>query len=262
MTNSRVIGCISAKGGVGKTTTAINLAAALNFFGKEVTLLDANLTTPDVGVYLGFPIPAVTLHDVLKGKKETHEAVMNHKSGVKILPASISIRDAKKFDHSKLDGVISDLHNKSDFIIVDSSPGMSKDAITTIRAMHEVIIVTSPEMPAVTDALKTVKLCKELKKTVLGVLVTKTNAKNPDMSFKDIESILEIPIIGIIPEDRSVKFALASKEPVVNSHPKSAASVQYKRLAADIMGIKYNERIEMPGSNFFDGVLRYLGFKE
>jgi len=61
MAISRVIGCISAKGGVGKTTSAINLAAALHVFGKDVILVDANLTTPNVGVYLGVPIAPVTL---------------------------------------------------------------------------------------------------------------------------------------------------------------------------------------------------------
>ena len=60
MAVSRIIGCISAKGGVGKTTSAINLAAALNYFGKDVTLVDANLTSPNVGIYLGTPISPVT----------------------------------------------------------------------------------------------------------------------------------------------------------------------------------------------------------
>ena len=259
---TRVIGCMSAKGGVGKTTSAINLAVALNNFGKDVTLVDANLTTPDIGVYLGVPILPVTLHDVLRGKKEVHDALHIHKSGIKLLPASIAIKDAKKVDHSKLGSVLKDLEGHSDFIVVDGAPGLSKEAIEILKSMNEVLVITSPEMPAVTDALKTVKLCKDLKKEVLGVLVTKTNAKNPDMSLKDIESILEVPIIGIIPEDRAVKFALADNESVVHSHPKSAAAVQYKRLAADIMGIRYDEEIQAENSNFFNGLLKWFGFKD
>ncbi len=262
MAVSRIIGCISAKGGVGKTTTAINLAVALTYFGKNVTLIDANLTTPDVGVYLGVPISPVTLHDVLKGQKDAHQAVFQHKSGIKILPASISIKDAKRFDHHKLESVVRDLDGHSDFIIIDGSPGLNKESMSVIKALNEVIVVTSPEMPAVTNALKTVKLCKEHKKEVLGVLITKTNAKNPDMSMKDIENILEVPIIGFIPEDRAVKHALASKNPVVHSHPKSAAAVQYKKLAAELLGIRYNEKIEYANSGFFNGVLVWLGFRD
>src|SRR3989344_289365 len=262
MAVSRVIGCFSAKGGVGKTTSAINLAVALNHFGKKVTLVDANLTTPNIGVYLGHPINPVTLHDVLRGKKDTHEAVFHHKSGIKILPASISIKDARKVEHHKLDSVIRDLDGHSDFVIVDGAPGLTKEALASIKASDEVIVITSPEMPAVTDALKTVKVCKEMKKDVLGVLVTKTNAKNPDMSLKDIESILEVPIVGVIPEDRAVKYALVNKEPVVYSHPKSAASIQYKKLAADLLNLKYSEKIDVSNNAFFDGVLRWLGFKD
>lgn len=262
MAVSRVIGCISAKGGVGKTTSAINLTAALHHFGKRATVVDANLTTPNIGIYLGKPIVPVSLHDVLKGKKDAKDALIEHDSGFKILPASIAIKDAKKVDHSKLGAALRDLDGHSDFIVVDGAPGITKEALAAIKAVSDVIVITNPEMPSVTDTLKTVKLCREHKKDVLGALVTKTNAKNADMSLKDIENILEVPILGVIPEDRSVKFALANNKPVVHSHPRSAAAVQYKKLAADLLNMKYSERIEMGGSPFFDGFLKWLGFKE
>ena len=70
MSKTRFIGCLAAKGGVGKTTSSINLSAALGHFGKSVILVDGNLTTPNVGIYLGVPIAPVTLHDVLRGKKD------------------------------------------------------------------------------------------------------------------------------------------------------------------------------------------------
>ncbi|MBS3151799.1 cell division ATPase MinD [Candidatus Woesearchaeota archaeon] len=263
MAISRVIGCISAKGGVGKTTSAINLAAALHVFGKDVILVDANLTTPNVGVYLGVPIAPVTLHDVLRGKKDARDAVFQHRHGFKVLPASISVKDAKKVDPNKLDFVLKDIDGHSDFIILDGSPGLTKEALAVVKASNEVIIVTNPEMPAVTDALKTIKICRELKKEVLGVLVTKTNAKNADMPLKDIENILDVPVMGIIPEDRAVKFAVANKEPVVHNYPKSPAAVQYKKLAAELLNIKYSERIEpLNTGSFFDSILKWLGFKD
>ncbi len=262
MAASRVIGCISAKGGVGKTTSAINLSAALNYFGKDVVLVDANLTTPNVGIYLGVPVAPVTLHDVLRGKKDARDAIINHKTGIKVVPASISLKDSKKIDVQKLESAIEDLQGHGHFIILDGAPGITKEALAAIKSVDEVIVITNPEMAAVTDALKTVKLCKEMKKDVLGVLVTKTNVKNADIPLKTIESLLEVPVIGIIPEDRAVKFAIANKEPVVHSHPKSAAAVQYKKLAADLLGLKYSESIEHPANSFFDGVLVWLGFKD
>ncbi len=262
MSVSRIIGCISAKGGVGKTTSAVNLGVALNYFGKNVTVVDVNLTSPNLGVYLGMPVAPVTLHDVLRGKNDAREAVFPHRSGIKILPASIALKDAKKVDHTQLGNVLKDLDGHSDFIILDGSPGLSREALAGMKASDEILIITNPEMPAVTDALKTVKMCLELKKEILGVLITKTNSKNADMALKDIESILEIPIIGVIPEDRAVKFALANKESVVHVYPKSAAAVQYKKLAAELLNLKYNEHIELPAASFFNGVLKWLGVKD
>ncbi len=264
MAISKIIGCISAKGGVGKTTSAINLAAALNYFGKSVTLVDANLTTPNVGVYLGIPVAPVTLHDVLRGKNEIRQAVFQHKSGLRLVPASISIKDAKKVEPHKLANAVKDLDGHSDFIILDGSPGITRESMAVLRAANEVLIVTNPELASVTDALKTIKLCRELKRDIFGVVVTKTNAKNADMSIKSIEEMLEVPVVSVVPEDRAVKFAIANKEAVVHNYPRSAAAVQYKKLAADILNVKYSERIERvdSSSGAFDWFLRYIGFKD
>jgi len=262
MPKTRFIGCVAAKGGVGKTTSAINLGAALNFFGKKSIVVDANLTTPNVGIYLGVPIAPTTIHDVLRGKKEIRDAVYEHNNGLRIVPASIAIKDARKVDINRLPDAVSDLYGHSDFVIVDGCAGLTKESLGIIKSVNEVIIVTNPEMPSVTDALKTIKVCKELGKEVLGVLVTKTNSKNADMSLKDIENILETEIIGIIPEDRAIKFSQAQKEPVIYTHPKSVSAIQYKRLAADLLDVPYAENIKYESSSFGDWLLRWFGFKD
>ncbi len=262
MARTRFIGCFAAKGGVGKTTSAINLAAALNFHGKTAVLVDANISTPNVGLYLGIPIPPVTLHDVLANKNDINEAIYTHGSGLKVVPASIALKDSKKVDVNKIKGVVSELYGHSEFVIVDSPAGLGKETLSALKAVDEVLIITNPEMPAVTDALKTVKVCKELNKKVIGVVVNKTNSKNADMPMRDIEKILEIPIVGIIPEDRAVKFSQVRKEPVVHVYPNSAAAVQCKRLAADLSGAYYNEKVDLQEKGLVYGILRFLGFKD
>ena len=93
---TRYITCISGKGGVGKTSSSINLGAAFTYFGKDTTIVDANLTTPNVGVHLGVPIVPINLNHVLQGKNHISEAVYLHPAGIKIVPAGISVDELKK----------------------------------------------------------------------------------------------------------------------------------------------------------------------
>ena len=99
---SKFIVITSGKGGVGKTTTAVNLAVAMNSFDEDVTLVDVNLTTPNVGLHLGAPVVPVTLNHVLSGKADLADSIYEHESGTKIIPASLSIKELKKIDDENL----------------------------------------------------------------------------------------------------------------------------------------------------------------
>ena len=94
----KLIVITSGKGGVGKTTTAINLSAAMNYFKKDVLLIDGNLSTPNVGIYLGSPEVPVNLNHILSEKAEVYEAIYEHESGIKVIPSSVSIKELKKIN--------------------------------------------------------------------------------------------------------------------------------------------------------------------
>ncbi len=128
---ARIIVINSGKGGVGKTTTAINLGASLNKLGKEVVVLDANLNTPNVGLHLGAPIVPITLNHVLKGKSDIDEAIYEHASGTKIIPASLSVKELTKFNLKKFPQKIKNLKNHADFVIIDSAAGFGEEVIAT-----------------------------------------------------------------------------------------------------------------------------------
>lgn len=233
---TRLITITSGKGGVGKTTTAINLGAALNAFGKEVIILDANLTTPNVGLHLGAPIVPVSLNHVLLGKANISDAVYEHDSGTKIVPSSLSVRELKRLNHSKLKDVGKKLRKMADIILYDSAAGLGDEAIASIDSADEIILVTNPEIPAVTDALKASKLVEEMGKSVAGVIVTRYTGRKAEMPIENIKDMLELPILGVVPEDMSVKQSVLMKDALIHTHPKSKAAKAYRKLAARIIG--------------------------
>jgi septum site-determining protein MinD len=230
----RVISIISGKGGVGKTTTSINLAAYLNSLGLNVLLIDANISTPDVGLSLGAPVVPVTLQNVLSGKNNPEEAIYSHHSGTKVMLSSLSTSaDIKNLEKvtKKLTGF--------DFIIIDSAAGLGEDVISAIKASDECLIVTNPELTAVTGALKAIKTAEKLKKSILGILVTRKT--NSQFSLKNIKTMLDYPLIGIIPEDDRVKEAQLENDTLVN-FPRSKASKGYRKLALKLANYRDDEK--------------------
>ena len=178
---AKIIVITSGKGGVGKTTTAINLAAAMNYFGQDVLVIDANLSTPNVGINLNSPEVPINLNHILNGKAEVFEAVYEHDSGIKILPSSLSIKELKNLKPEKIKDFKKDFKKISDYVIVDSAAGLGIEASSAIELADELIIVTNPEMPALTDALKTVKFAEQMKKPIAGIIVTRVRNDNIEL---------------------------------------------------------------------------------
>ena len=237
---SKIIVIASGKGGVGKTVSAINLGAAMNYFNKNILVVDGNLTTPNVGIQLGSPEVPVNLNHVLLGKAEAFEAVYEHESGIKIIPSSLSIKELKKIKSSRLKGFKKDFKKISDIVIIDSAAGLGEEASSVMELADEVILITNPEMPAITDALKTIKLAEQMKKPVLGVVITKVRKDDIEMQPETVKEMLEVPIIGMVPHDMDVKRSLNLKDAVVNTHPKSKSARAYKEIAAKLLNVEYD----------------------
>ena len=240
----RIIVITSGKGGVGKTTTAINLGAAINYFGQEVLVVDGNLTTPNVGIHLGSPEVPVNLNHVLSNKAEMFEAVYQHDSGMKIIPSSLSLNELKRIKPERLKDYKKDFGKICDWVIVDSAAGLGHEALSAIGAADELIIVTNPEMPAITDALKTVKLAQEMRKPIMGIIITKVRKDDIEMHPDVVREMLEIPILGMVPYDLAVSESLNMRDAVVHTHPKSAPARAYKEIASRIMNIPYDSKLD------------------
>jgi len=233
---TRIISVLSGKGGVGKTTLVSNLGASLVKRGKNVIILDGNMTTPNLSLHLGIPFYPVTLHDVLNKKAPIEAAIYHHESGLRIIPASLSYEAVKDIDMEKFQATLLKLLGKADIVIVDAAAGLGREALAAMNVADDLIVVTNPELPAVTDALRTIKIAEEKGTKVLGVVVNRIRGLRHELSLNEIKSILEVPIIAAVPEDLAVPRSIAKRLPVVHHKPKSKASLEFQRLAAKIVG--------------------------
>lgn len=235
---TRVVTVTSAKGGVGKTTMTSNLGLALTQLGKSVIILDGNLTTPNLGLHLGISLFPKTLHDVLKNKAQIQEAVYTHPSGLRVIPAGLSLDDLRGINPKEFSRVISQLMGAAEIVIIDSAAGIGKETMLSLEVADDVIVVTNPELPAVTDALKIIKLSQELGAHLAGVVVNRRTGAKHELTNREIEAMLELPIVAEIPEDVHVPQAIAAKTPVVHHKPHAPSSHKIRKLAADLIGVE------------------------
>ncbi|MBU5678963.1 MAG: cell division ATPase MinD [Candidatus Aenigmatarchaeota archaeon] len=234
---TKIITIVSGKGGVGKTMVTANLGMALLEIGKDVTLIDGNLTTPNLGLHLGIPSFPNTLHDVLKGKVEIMDAVYEHDSGLKIVPAGLSVEHLKGIDPRRLSQVLLGLFGSTDIILIDAAAGIGREALAAIENSDEVLIVTNPELPAILDALKIHKITEEMGIETRGIVLNRISRKKHEMREEEITSLIELPILARIMEDENIKKAINQRLSIIQYKPYSYNSYEFRKLARIISGI-------------------------
>jgi septum site-determining protein MinD len=233
---AKIYAVVSGKGGVGKTTTTINLGTSLKKLGEDVVILDGNITTPNIGIHLGAPIVPTSLNHVLNNQAKLEDAIYEHESGTKIIPASLSLKETEKINYKRLPEITKKLKKISNHIFIDAAAGLGEEARASMISADEIIVVTNPEMSAVTDALKTIKLSEEMNKPVRGVIITRFRGARTEMPLSSIKDMLETPILGIIPEHEAIKESQVLKNAVVYTDPRSKSARQYIDSARRILG--------------------------
>ncbi len=225
---AKVIGVFSCKGGVGKTTTVANLGICLTqLMGNNVLAVDANLTSPNLGLHFGEFTPQVTIHDVLADETPIEKAVMRSHGLLVVLGSITYVEDIYLVD---LRGHLAPLKSKHKVILIDSAPGIGSESIAAIKACDEIIIVTNPHVPTIASTLKTLRTAERYKIPILGVIVNKVGGNPFDLSIKDVKKLLGWPIIATIPEDPKVYESTAVGVPVVRYAPQSPAAKEFRKL--------------------------------
>jgi len=229
MTN--ILAFVSIKGGVGKTTLALETAISLKkHFDKKVLLVDANFSAPNIGLYLDLTND-LTLHDALSGTLLHNTIYESH--GIDIIPASMYYN--QEVDIFKLKRLLTKYKPRYDFIIIDSSPNY-EELKPVIAAADKIFLVTSPDHVTLTTTLKAATIAKEQKTPIEGIIVNKIRSPKHEYNLKEIESLSEIPVLAKVKDHKIMVEALHKKTPISILDETNAISREIKNLASAICG--------------------------
>lgn len=234
----RLISIASGKGGTGKTTTTANLSIALGKMGYKVCAVDADLTMANLSLVMGIDDADTTIHDVLAGRTDIENAIYSTAyENVHLIPAAIDWEHVIRADPRKLPEIIKSLKNSFDFVIIDCPAGLQMDAMNAMMSGEEVLLVTNPEIPCLTDTLKVGIVLKKAGLAVLGFVLNRYGRGDNDIPPEAAEEVMELPLLAVIPEDPAVREATLEGVPVVEYRPDSKGAQAFMELAERIVKI-------------------------
>ncbi len=241
---ARIIAVASGKGGTGKSSVSINLGIALAASGKKTTVVDGDVTMASAGVMLGLKRSPITIHNVLMGEASASEAVYDGPLGMKIVPAGLSLERIKKIDYDKFKGIVNELQEGNDFVIIDCAPGLEKDAMAALTAAQEVILVLNPEPSSLADALKVKALAERNGVKLSGIVTNMRMGEKAEIRNEELEKLLGARVITSIPFDPIAKKASSSQTPAFAKYPDSDFSKGISEAAAFLVGGKAPAKVK------------------
>jgi septum site-determining protein MinD len=230
----KVIGIISVKGGVGKTSCTSNIGAALAYnHGKKVLLVDANFSAPNLGLHLGIVDPGMTIHDVMLGKCSILQSIYEYDDNFHMIPAKLNYR--KRIEYKNFKSKLSRLKRKYDYILLDSSPSLNSEIKATLDASDALFVITTADFPTIATTISTVNEAATFKKPVLGLIVNKYCRWNSDLSKDDIESTVGVEVVSFLQNNNKMMKSLSKTTPFVMLYPRSKLAKQFKELASKLL---------------------------
>jgi flagellar biosynthesis protein FlhG len=240
----QVIAVTGGKGGVGKTSVSVSLAAALGAAGRRVMLFDGDLGLANVDVFLGLS-PKYTMAHVLAGERSLDEIVLDAPQGFKVVPGASGIASLANLgaaEHLALVQGFSALATQLDTLIVDTAAGIAHGVLQFSQAAQQVLIVVCDEPASMTDAYALIKILSRNHGVrhfrVLANMIRHRGAG--ETLFRNLERVTSrfldvvLEFAGEVPEDPCVKRSIREQRTVLDSFPSSPAARAFKNLAAAV----------------------------
>jgi septum site-determining protein MinD len=265
---TRIIVISSGKGGVGKTTCTANLGMALAKIGRQVALVDADFGLRNLDLLLGLENRIVyTAVEVLARECRLEQALVKDKRqpNLVLLPAAQNrTKDAVTPDQMKL--LVNALAQKYQYVIIDSPAGIEMGFKNAIAPAKEALIVTTPEIASVRDADRVVGLLEAQGVKRIHLIINRIKPAmvraNDMMSVHDVQELLAIPLIGVIPDDERVIVSTNRGEPLVLAETPSLAATAFDNIARRLEGetVEFLE-LDSPNDSIFSRLRRLLWTK-
>jgi flagellar biosynthesis protein FlhG len=234
----------SGKGGVGKTNVVANLALSLSELGKKVVVLDADFGLANIDVLLGLT-PRFHLGHVLFGNKTLTEIMIQGPKGIQIIPASSGLQRLSELTLAQRNQLVESfthLDTDTDYFIIDTAAGISRNVIHFLLSAQQVIVVSAPEPTAIVDAYAVIKiiLVEKPNKDVQVLINSVEHADNALEVFSQINSVVrrflnrEVSYLGHIALDPHVPQAVRNQVLVSHRYPDAPASRCFRELARKV----------------------------
>ncbi|WP_169302442.1 MinD/ParA family ATP-binding protein [Halorientalis salina] len=215
----------AGKGGVGKTTTAVNLGVVLAQGGQTVVVVDADLAMTNLGQRLGIDHEP-GIQQVLAGDAPVRDAVVKGPAGLAVVAGDRRLESFAAADPSELSRVLDLLSVAYDVVLVDTGPGVQRDTVVTYREADGVVLVTTPSAVAIEDANRTADMAADADCQPIGTVVTMADG---DTDPGDIDGLDAEPL-AVVPTHET-------GGPITASRPASDAAGAYRTLAAALPGV-------------------------
>lgn len=235
MSYETVYAIASGKGGVGKTTTTVNLGTALAQAGARVALVDTDLGMANLAGFVSLKPDSTTLHDVLTGSASVEDATYRLAKNIVAVPSGTGLSDYAETSPERLSDAVETLRKRVDVVLLDVGAGVSHETVLPLGLADAVIIVTTPEPASVQDSRKTIELTDRAGGEVAGLVVTMARPRS-DVAYDQIASTLDLELLGTIPDDPAVRKSIYDGTPLVVHDAETPAAIAYRRLASTLSG--------------------------